>query len=116
MIKGSGDVPRRGTLADLGRSFAGGGKARRPETDFMSKIRKRRETSADITVLRKGSATVTDLKSDISKYVIHQLHYQTKKPLNLITLGQTESDNTSRMITITSDFYLVSISKCFFNM
>jgi len=74
LFTGSGDVPRRGTLADLGRSFAGGGKARRPETDFMSKIRKRRETSADITVLRKGSATVTDLKSDISKYGIQPLH------------------------------------------
>jgi hypothetical protein len=66
-IQGSGDVPRRGTLADLGRSFAGGGKPRKPEADFMSKIRKRRETSADITILRKGSANVTDLKGDISK-------------------------------------------------
>ena len=61
----------RGTLADLGRSFAGKtskkpGKTS-PETDFMSKIRKRRETSADITVYRKGSGTVTNLKSDISK-------------------------------------------------
>ena len=40
------------------------------EPDFMSKIRKRRETSADITVLRKGSGTVTDLKSDITRYVL----------------------------------------------
>ena len=97
------DSGRRGTLADLGRSF--GGRHKRGmmssgnflknlspkkalifqkmlifltassisggpppvEPDFMSKIRKRRETSADITVLRKGSGTVTDLKNDISR-------------------------------------------------
>ncbi len=62
--------PRRGTLADLGKSFGGVGSnpnsgagrrmSARPSheagpTDFMSKVRKRRETSADITVLRKGS-------------------------------------------------------------
>jgi hypothetical protein len=34
-----------------------------------------------------------------------------KKPLNLITLGQTKSDNINRMITLTGCFYLVSISK-----
>ena len=69
---------RRGTLADLGRTFGCKSKkaltstasvAQPPsvEPDFMSKIRKRRETSADITVLRKGSGTTTDLKSDISR-------------------------------------------------
>jgi hypothetical protein len=74
----SSDSNRRGTLADLGRSFGGRGKKMTAaasisghpppsEPDFMSKIRKRRETSADITVLRKGSGHVTDLKSDISK-------------------------------------------------
>lgn len=63
--KGSNN-PRRGTLADLGKSFGGVGSgsgrrmSARPNEgggggDFMSKVRKRRETSADITVLRKGS-------------------------------------------------------------
>ena len=72
------DAVRRGTLADLGRTFGGRNKrimtsavsiAGPPplEPDFMSKIRKRRETSADITVLRKGSGAGTDLKSDISR-------------------------------------------------
>ena len=66
-------TPRRGTLADLGRSFAVGSKSRKSSPniqeggDFMSKIRKRRETSADITVYRKGSGTASDLKSDISR-------------------------------------------------
>ena len=65
-------------MADLGRTFGGRNKrimtsavsiAGPPplEPDFMSKIRKRRETSADITVLRKGSGAGTDLKSDISR-------------------------------------------------
>ena len=77
---------RRGTLADLGRNaFGREGRSKKQltsaasvsggcpppiEPDFMSKIRKRRETSADITVLRKGSGTVTDLKSDITRYVL----------------------------------------------
>ena len=75
---------RRGTLADLGRNaFGKEGRSKKQltsaasvsgpppiEPDFMSKIRKRRETSADITVLRKGSGTVTDLKSDITRYVL----------------------------------------------
>ena len=76
----SAESGRRGTLADLGRTFGGvrskkltsaASVAGPPpiEPDFMSKIRKRRETSADITVLRKGSGTVTDLKSDITRYV-----------------------------------------------
>ncbi len=70
----------RGTIGDMGKSFggigstAGGGggggggsgfspfgfsrrqssRRRRPtEPDFMAKVRKRRETSADITVIRK---------------------------------------------------------------
>ncbi len=33
------------------------------------------------------------------------------KPLNVITLGQTKSDNINRMITLTGCIYLVSISK-----
>ena len=76
---GQNESNRRGTLADLGRTF-GAGKSKKQltsvaslagphtvEPDFMSKIRKRRETSADITVLRKASGTTTDLKSDISR-------------------------------------------------
>ena len=72
------ETQRRGTLADLGRTFGCKNKRQLTSTasvvqppnvepDFMSKIRKRRETSADITVLRKGSGTTTDLKSDISR-------------------------------------------------
>ncbi len=34
-----------------------------------------------------------------------------QKPLNVITLGQTKSDNINRMITITGCFYLVSFTK-----
>lgn len=51
------DNPRRGTLADLGRSFCSMSQSSRRMSgaDFMSKVRKRRETSADITILRKGS-------------------------------------------------------------
>ena len=68
-------------MADLGRTFGGGHRSKKltsaasvagpppVEPDFMSKIRKRRETSADITILRKGSGTVTDLKSDITRYI-----------------------------------------------
>ena len=86
--------PRRGTLAELGRSFGGVGSSgmaagtnrrasrQNDATDFMSKVRKRRESSADITIFRKGSGSgagisgvgsgrhedrVSDLKSDISK-------------------------------------------------
>ena len=84
LIGPSSDSSRRGTLADLGRNaFGKEGRSKKPltsaasvsgpppiEPDFMSKIRKRRETSADITVLRKGSGTVTDLKSDITRYVL----------------------------------------------
>jgi hypothetical protein len=33
------------------------------------------------------------------------------KPLNVITLGQTKSDNINRMITITGCFYLVIFIK-----
>jgi len=29
-------------------------------------------------------------------------------PLNVITLGQTESDNINKMTTLTNDFYLVT--------
>ena len=32
------------------------------------------------------------------------------KPLKVISLGQTKSDNINRMITITHDFYLVIFS------
>lgn len=49
----------------LGQSFGGygapsgggpaGGARRASNADFMNKVRKRRETSADITVYRKGS-------------------------------------------------------------
>jgi len=81
--KDSSHSSRRGTLADLGRNaFGKEGRSKKPltsaasvsgpppiEPDFMSKIRKRRETSADITVLRKGSGTVTDLKSDITRFL-----------------------------------------------
>jgi hypothetical protein len=38
------------------------------------------------------------------------------KPLNVITLGQTKSDNINRMITITGYFYLVSFSKWAYEM
>ena len=33
------------------------------------------------------------------------------KPIYVITLGQTESDNINQMITINGDFYLVILSK-----
>ena len=39
-----------------------------------------------------------------------------KKPLNVITLGQTKRDNTNQMITITDDFYIVIYSKRDFEM
>ena len=84
--------PRRGTLADLGRSFGGVGSSgqlpptqgrrssARPammttsggnagggsffEPDFINKVRKRRETSADITVYRKGSGCSTGIDTN----------------------------------------------------
>ena len=81
--KSSNESSRRGTLADLGRTFGSSNRGRKQltsaasmvgpappntcEPDFISNIRKRRETSADITVLRKSSGTVQDLKSDISR-------------------------------------------------
>jgi len=57
---------------------------------------------------------------EISKNVL-ALHSLVKlllqlKPLNVITLDQTESDNSNRMITITGDFYLVIFSKWDFEM
>ena len=36
-----------------------------------------------------------------------QLELIQLKPLNVITLGQTKSDNINRMITITDHFYIV---------
>ncbi len=33
------------------------------------------------------------------------------KPLNVISLGQTKSDNINRMISVTDCFYIVSFSK-----
>ena len=39
-----------------------------------------------------------------------------KKPLNVIALSQTISDNINRMITITSDFYVVIFSKLDFQI
>jgi hypothetical protein len=39
-----------------------------------------------------------------------------QKPLNVITLDQTKSDNINRMITITGCFYLVSFSKWDYEM
>ena len=35
-----------------------------------------------------------------------------QKPLNVITLGQTKSDNYSRKIIISCDFYVAIFSKC----
>ncbi len=34
-----------------------------------------------------------------------------QKPLNVITLGHTESDNINRMITLTGNFYLAVYNK-----
>ena len=68
---GRGGRSQRGTLSSLGQSFGGygmggyggGGAAgygggrrasRNDAADFMNKVRKRRESSADITVYRKG--------------------------------------------------------------
>ncbi len=38
------------------------------------------------------------------------------EPLNVITLGRTESDNIKRMITIIDCFYIVSYSKWDFKL
>ncbi len=50
----------------------------------------------------------TDSGDGNNEYFFSQLQW---KPLNVITLGPTESDNINRMITVTGGFYLVSISK-----
>ncbi|TRY78649.1 hypothetical protein TCAL_06617 [Tigriopus californicus] len=72
---------QRGKLGEMGKSFGGvgctgaaigGGPGRRTSrnadaTDFMSKVRKRRESSADITIFRKGSGSGCTPIGDISK-------------------------------------------------
>ncbi|XP_071749339.1 uncharacterized protein rsh isoform X3 [Lepeophtheirus salmonis] len=64
---------RRGTLADLGRTFGGGGPRKKGnDLDFLSKIsKKRRESSADITVYRKASHAIgnPDLKTEMKTFI-----------------------------------------------
>jgi len=40
-----------------------------------------------------------------------QLLHVHEKPLNVMTLSQTKSDNLNQMITETTYFYLISFSK-----
>ena len=54
---------RRGTLAEISKNLPW--MRRESQAEVISKIRKRRETSADITIFRKSS--VVDIKSDISR-------------------------------------------------
>ena len=66
---GSGDKPdkagqsRRGTLSEISKNLPW--TRRESQAEVISKIRKRRETSADITIFGRGS--VVDLKSDMSR-------------------------------------------------
>ncbi len=46
----------------------------------------------------------------------HKTFNYTVKPLNVITYGQTKSDNINQMITITGCFYLLSFSKWDYEM
>ena len=59
---------RRGTLAEISRNIPW--MRRESQAEVMSKIRKRRETSADITIFRKSS--IVDLKTDISRILSRQ--------------------------------------------
>ena len=43
--------------------------------DILSKIRKRRETSADITVVRKESGSSSILQTDIARWFIEMFNY-----------------------------------------
>ena len=56
---------RRGTLAEISKNLPWG--RRESQAEVMSKIRKRRETSADITIFRKSSAM--DMRPDINRYL-----------------------------------------------
>ena len=54
---------RRGTLSEISKSLPW--VRRESQAEVISKIRKRRETSADITIIRKSS--IVDIKHDISR-------------------------------------------------
>jgi hypothetical protein len=55
--------------------------------------------------------TPTPSSTSIPTGRIHYLHLQYVR--NVITLGQTQSDNINRMTTITGDIYLVPFGKLF---
>ena len=54
---------RRGTLADIGKNLPW--MRRESQAEVINKIRKRRDTAADITIIRKSS--IVDIKNDISR-------------------------------------------------
>jgi hypothetical protein len=58
--------------------------------------------------LHNGTMPVVDENGEVSAI---QKGLELQRPLNVITLGQTKSDNINRMITITGCFYL----GCFIN-
>ncbi len=50
-------------------------------------------------------------REKIFKFFLKNFIFVQQKPLNVITLGQSESDNINRMVTITDCFYLVLFNK-----